>query len=178
LVKYREYSSKLVKESEKKMQEINKNPNCNNCVYAQKDIEKGLVCSMNIDIENSDDNCSYFTIESKHEGLLIVKKPEKSMFKNIFSFDGRTRRKEYFLSRLIFNVLLFFIIYIDSYYNGYTRAFELLYFPLILFRVTSEIKRMHDRNSSWFFLFVPFYSLILFFGDSDQGTNKYGKSPK
>jgi uncharacterized membrane protein YhaH (DUF805 family) len=116
----------------------------------------------------------------------------KDLFiRNLFSFKGRASRKEYIV-KLITIVIIFFILklnleYIDendswvliilsciSVLLAYISIFQ--YFPL-------AIRRLHDLNSSgWFVLisFVPFGQLLilwLMFKKGTDGVNDYGEPP-
>jgi uncharacterized membrane protein YhaH (DUF805 family) len=116
----------------------------------------------------------------------------KDLFiRNLFSFKGRASRKEYIV-KLIIIVIIFFILqlnleYIDekdswvliilsciSVLLAYISIFQ--YFPL-------AIRRLHDLNSSgWFVLisFVPFGQLLilwLMFKKGTDGVNDYGEPP-
>jgi len=117
----------------------------------------------------------------------------KDLFiRNLFSFKGRASRKEYIV-KLITIVIIFFILqlnleYIDendswvliilsciSVLLAYISIFQ--YFPL-------AIRRLHDLNSSgWFVLisFVPFGQLLilwLMFKKGTDGVNDYGEPPE
>jgi len=110
----------------------------------------------------------------------------------LFSFKGRSNRKEY-ISRILLIIILIAIriYYIDrnrdqevtpffAILNLSTALFLLIYilqyFPL-------SVRRLHDLNESgWYVLltFVPFcqfFILWLMFRKGTQGTNKYGEPP-
>ena len=98
----------------------------------------------------------------------------KGMFKNVFSYHGRIRRKEYGISFIIF-YFLFIIV------SGITVTYEilgLLYIPLIYFITVQSIKRCHDRGNPGWWILIPYYQLWLLFADSEKGTNEYGENPK
>lgn len=98
----------------------------------------------------------------------------KGMFKNVFSYHGRIRRKEYGISMIIF-YFLFIIV------AGLTVSYEilgLLYIPLIYFITVQSIKRCHDRGNPGWWILIPYYQLWLLFADSEKGSNEYGENPK
>lgn len=114
------------------------------------------------------------------------------LFGNLFAFKGRASRKEYIYK------ILFFIFFLSlnteiSRYNPrptppYLAILSLLlsllliiytlqYFPL-------AVRRLHDLNSSgWFVLisFAPFGQLLilwLMFKKGTEGVNDYGEPPE
>lgn len=114
------------------------------------------------------------------------------LFKNLFSFKGRSSREEYTCRMFLMATLMIVWSYtIDIYGNtdsissflyvlilggsGILMFFQ--YFPL-------AIRRLHDLNASgWYVLltFVPFGQFLilwLMFKEGTQGSNKYGEEPK
>lgn len=74
------------------------------------------------------------------------------------------------------------IIYDDTFkvsFN-YFEQFYLFILPMILliFLVIQGIKRIHDTNKTGWFLFIPFYNLMLLFSKGSVGSNEYGIDPK
>lgn len=120
------------------------------------------------------------------------------MFKAPFSFDGRIRRIEYFLSGII-GVIVGGIAYSlgvatlflgaaagsagGSFFGiliGIAAAIASLWFSL-----AQGVKRLHDLNKSgWLILllFVPIvgwvFALYMLFADGTVGPNQYGEDPK
>jgi uncharacterized membrane protein YhaH (DUF805 family) len=114
----------------------------------------------------------------------------------LFSFDGRIRRLHYWLAAIgagvaygvvagialmLANVLgrtglgviglaLYFVVLIAAIWTG----------------VALQIKRWHDRDKSWVWIFISFIPLVgaiwvlveCGFLDGTPGPNKYGPSPK
>ena len=112
-------------------------------------------------------------------------------FKNFFKFKGRSSRKEY-VARLLLTVFIMFVgaytidlcinanLFTVMYVVGLCFLIDVLifqYFPL-------SVRRLHDLNTSgWyvFLTFVPFcqfFILWLMFKKGTQGPNKYGEEPK
>ncbi len=102
------------------------------------------------------------------------------MFKNAFSFDGRIRRSEYFITRLIFIFILIIVISISSLISEIFPAILIfiLVIPSIWFLIALGTKRCHDRGNSGWFQLIPFYGLVMVFGDSEIVDNEYGPNPK
>lgn len=52
------------------------------------------------------------------------------------------------------------------------------FIPMVWFSLAQNAKRCHDRGNSGWYQLIPFYFLVLLFGGSDKGSNKYGDNPK
>ncbi|WP_406823441.1 DUF805 domain-containing protein [Pedobacter sp. KACC 23697] len=97
------------------------------------------------------------------------------MFKSVFSFEGRIRRTEYALSRII---CLIFVGIIAAAAEGESEAFGILMLIPLYILIAQSAKRCHDRGNSGWWMLIPFYGFILFFGPGDYGPNEYGDNPK
>lgn len=108
------------------------------------------------------------------------------MFQNPFEFTGRINKIEYLLSMLIY--IGFYVGFITGfrYVSENTEditevylilVFILLWIPFTWFLLAQATKRCHDRGNSGWFQFIPFYLLVMLFGDGDYGINKYGMNP-
>ncbi len=105
-------------------------------------------------------------------------------------FNGRARRKEYWMFCL-FNVIIGFTLgFIDGIIGAATESrlgvLGILYGLAVLIpSIAVTIRRLHDTNrSGWWFCisFIPIVGgvvLIIFLAlDSQPGENKYGQNPK
>jgi uncharacterized membrane protein YhaH (DUF805 family)/Tfp pilus assembly protein PilF len=112
------------------------------------------------------------------------------LIRNLFSFKGRTSRKEY-IARFVTVVIILFILKLNLEYENPDNNWFLIiilglsailtwisifqYFPL-------AVRRLHDLNASgWYVLisFIPFGQLLipwLMFKKGTDGPNKYGTS--
>lgn len=106
------------------------------------------------------------------------------MFENTLSHKGRIRRREYWLTIIIYNVATYLLGYIVGYLGlsdgatyglGWIAAITI---PFLYWYIVQSIKRAHDRGASGWWILVPFYALWLLFGDSVPGMNQYGPNPK
>jgi uncharacterized membrane protein YhaH (DUF805 family) len=120
------------------------------------------------------------------------------MFKAPFSFDGRIRRIEYFLSGLVCGVVVWIamLLGVGTFLLGAGSgsaagsAFGLLIgvvaiIAAIWFSLAQGIKRLHDLDKSgWLILicYIPFigwiFALYMLFADGTVGPNQYGPDPK
>jgi uncharacterized membrane protein YhaH (DUF805 family) len=103
----------------------------------------------------------------------------KVVKENYANFDGRARRKEYWMF-VLFNVIISTIL------SMIEPTVYLIYVLAILVpSIAVGARRLHDvGKSGWFMLiaFVPIiggiWLLILTCTDGDSGDNEYGSNPK
>ena len=114
---------------------------------------------------------------------------------NYANFNGRARRKEYWMFAL-FNIIFLIIaavadnilglaFTVGGVSMGYGWIYSLLTTALIIPSIAVMARRMHDIDKSgWMclILFIPMvgaiWFLVLLCKDSNPGDNKYGPSPK
>jgi uncharacterized membrane protein YhaH (DUF805 family) len=101
------------------------------------------------------------------------------MFQKPFSFTGRIRRLEYGLSQVIVFVLFIFIV---LPFGGLFITNPILFFLFGAvanwFLIMQGVKRCHDLGNSGWYMFIPFYGLMMLFSDGELGSNRYGPNPK
>lgn len=99
------------------------------------------------------------------------------VLKKYADFNGRARRKEYWMFFLI-NMIVSFII-------GFVGG--LIEFPLLgtiysvvvlLPSIAVAIRRMHDVGKSGWYCLIPIYNLVLACTNGEEGENEYGADPK
>jgi uncharacterized membrane protein YhaH (DUF805 family) len=119
------------------------------------------------------------------------------MMQLLFSFDGRIRRTNYWLgalgSGLVYGVIAGICVTIGvmlSHGEGIGIIGMVLYLLVLFFAIWTslalQIKRWHDRDKSWVWIFISFIPLVgaiwtlieVGFLDGTPGPNKYGPSPK
>lgn len=106
-------------------------------------------------------------------------------FKNYATFQGRARRKEYWMFFLI-NFIITILLEILAAASGVFLVLFVLYaIAIILPSLAVGARRLHDTGrSGWWQLLslIPFVGgivLIIFFClNSKEGNNKYGSNPK
>lgn len=110
---------------------------------------------------------------------------------NYANFEGRARRKEYWMFAL-FNILIIIPLYIFSMYlvaehNSFTGLIIYFIYSLAVFipSLAVLVRRLHDSDKSgWMILisFIPFiggiWLLILLVTEGTSGSNQYGPDPK
>ena len=100
-------------------------------------------------------------------------------------FDGRARRKEYWMF-LLFNLIITFVLYfIERLASGPGVLGGLYDLAVLLPTIAVGVRRLHDTNrNGWWLLIglIPVIGtivLIVFMvQDSQPGENQYGTNPK
>ncbi|MDV7140457.1 DUF805 domain-containing protein [Maribacter sp. TH_r10] len=106
-------------------------------------------------------------------------------------FNGRARRKEYWMF-VLFNVLFAFIAMIldnvlgIAFENiGYGPIYGLYGLAVFIPGLAVGVRRLHDTGKSGWMLLVglipiigAIWLLVLMATDGDSGDNKYGQNPK
>ena len=100
-------------------------------------------------------------------------------------FDGRARRKEYWMF-FLFNVIIALVLGFIEGLAGGPGIFGSLYSLAVLIPgIAVAVRRLHDTNrSGWWLLItlVPLVGtiigLVFMAQDSQQGDNQYGSNPK
>ena len=107
------------------------------------------------------------------------------VLKNYIGFQGRARRKEYWMF-FLFNFLITVLLSIIEVMLGLGGILSGIYGLFVLLpSIAVNVRRLHDigRTGWWMLLsFIPVVGLIvlLIFAalDSQPGENKYGPNPK
>ncbi|WP_066070632.1 DUF805 domain-containing protein [Neobacillus soli] len=107
------------------------------------------------------------------------------VFKNYAVFEGRARRKEYWMFYL-FNAIAPIILLLLATASDSLAILLIIYLlGTLIPSLAVLVRRMHDiGKSGWWILinFVPFVGgiilLIITCTDSQEGANQYGPNPK
>lgn len=94
--------------------------------------------------------------------------------KNPFSFNGRVRRRTYWLTYFICNLLSYPIL--ES--SGISTLMVICYIPIAWVYLAVSAKRCHDLGHNGWWQLIPFFSLWLAFQNGQSGDNEYGSNPK
>jgi uncharacterized membrane protein YhaH (DUF805 family) len=114
------------------------------------------------------------------------------MFKKVFSFKGRIRRKEYGITLILFPVLYFGVIFLFKDIPSdflpeslsFLLPFILLLLPFLCFvsliwmLLAQGAKRCHDIGYNGWWQLIPLFGLVMLFQDGVVASNKYGHNPK
>ncbi len=107
-----------------------------------------------------------------------------SVLKKYSVFNGRARRKEYWMFVLISGLISIFLQFIDR--NVGTQYLALIYGLAVLVpSIAVSVRRLHDIDKTGWWLLVGFIPIVgclvliyFFIIDGKQGTNRFGESPK
>lgn len=114
------------------------------------------------------------------------------VLKEYTNFEGRARRKEYWMF-ILFNSIFFITAIIIDNILGITYSRDIFYGPFYTLYVLAvfipglavSVRRLHDvGKSGWYYLIIliplagPIWFLILVATDSNPGENEYGINPK
>ncbi|GIP57570.1 DUF805 domain-containing protein [Paenibacillus sp. FSL W8-0186] len=107
------------------------------------------------------------------------------VLKNYVGFEGRARRKEYWMF-ILFNMIVSLVLGFIGRLIGLDTILSYIYsLAVLLPSLAVAMRRLHDTGrSGWMILlsFIPLVGaivLIVFMcQDSEPGDNKYGSNPK
>ena len=93
----------------------------------------------------------------------------------LFSFEGRRRRRDYWL--IGFAVTLGSII-VETISYDYPFISLITYILIFWVAFANGAQRCHDLGHSGWWQLIPFYNLWMAFQNSEPGDNEYGPNPK
>ncbi|WP_461205046.1 DUF805 domain-containing protein [Clostridium sp. DL1XJH146] len=108
------------------------------------------------------------------------------VLKKYVQFDGRARRKEYWMFILFNAIFMVLASIIDGIIGSDMKIISSLYsLAVLLPSIAVSIRRMHDIDKSgWFMLVVliplagPIWYLVLVCTEGTRGENSFGQDPK
>jgi uncharacterized membrane protein YhaH (DUF805 family) len=111
-------------------------------------------------------------------------------WKNYVNFQGRARRKAYWMF-VLFNLIALVILSLIegalglSGQNGYGILTGLYSLAIILPLIALAVRRLHDTGRSGWWILIglvpligPIVLIVFYVTDSQPGTNEYGPNPK
>ena len=99
-------------------------------------------------------------------------------------FNGRSRRKEYWMFVLFVNLIFLSLLTVSSSSPVIRTLLDIYLLAMIVPGIAVSIRRLHDtdRSGLWIFInLVPLGTLIFLYFmvvDSQPGDNEYGPNPK
>jgi uncharacterized membrane protein YhaH (DUF805 family) len=113
------------------------------------------------------------------------------VLKQYADFNGRARRKEYWMFVLFNMIFAIVAMILDNVLGiamegiGYGPLYGLYVLAIIIPSIAVGVRRLHDiGKSGWMYLITfipligPFWLLLLMTTDSNPGENQYGENPK
>lgn len=99
------------------------------------------------------------------------------VLKKYADFNGRARRKEYWMFVLFNMIFTYTLLFIDIYLQ--IGVLNVIYsLALLIPSIAVAVRRMHDVGKSGWYILIPIYNLILAVTDGEKGPNEYGEDPK
>jgi len=98
-------------------------------------------------------------------------------------FEGRARRKEYWMF-LLFNFLVAFALGVFEGMRGNSPAaggsmlVPIYQLAILIPAIAVGVRRMHDTDHSGWWILFPFVNLVLAVREGQQGDNRFGSDPK
>lgn len=93
----------------------------------------------------------------------------------LFSFEGRIRRRDYWIISFGVGLALGLAAAIAE---SAPFLYLLIWIPLCWIELAAGAKRCHDLGHNGWWQLIPFYTVWMAFQDGDSGDNKYGPNPK
>lgn len=109
---------------------------------------------------------------------------KKVVLQNYANFNGRARRREYWMFTLLSTIISIVIGIVDrttglTFGAAQTGILGAIYSLAILIpSFAVAIRRMHDIDKSGWFILIPIYNIVLLATEGDKGPNQYGADPK
>lgn len=114
-----------------------------------------------------------------------------TVLRNYADFNGRARRKEYWMFILYNMIFAIIAIILDNILGikmdgiGYGPIYLLYLIAIIIPSLSVLVRRLHDVGKSGWMFFITLipiigtiWLLVLMMSDSNPGQNQYGPNPK
>jgi uncharacterized membrane protein YhaH (DUF805 family) len=92
-------------------------------------------------------------------------------------FDGRARRKEYWMF-VLFNLIVSIIVGIIGGLIKAPIIGSIYSLAVLLPSIAVGVRRMHDTDHSGWWLLLPIVNLVFACTDGTPGPNRFGENPK
>jgi len=99
------------------------------------------------------------------------------VLQNYANFNGRARRKEYWMF-FLFNILISIILNLIDANAGNEVLGTVYSLAMLVPGIAVAVRRMHDVGKSGWYVLIPIYNLILACTEGTAGENEYGSDPK
>ena len=104
---------------------------------------------------------------------------------NYANFNGRARRKEFWMFVLFYAIFAIITSILDGIIGTYGIISIILSLALLLPSLAVTVRRLHDIGKSGWWIFIdfvpligPIWLLILLIQEGQHGPNEYGPDPK
>lgn len=103
---------------------------------------------------------------------------------NYANFNGRARRKEYWMFALFNIIFSYGLGILSGILVGVTEIVAFAFLStiytlgILIPSLAVGVRRMHDVGKSGWYILIPIYNFILSLTDGENGANQYGPDPK
>ena len=98
--------------------------------------------------------------------------------RNYANFQGRARRKEYWMFFLFNLIFTYGMLFLGTFLLHNLVLYVIYVLAMLIPSIAVAVRRMHDVNKSGWFCLIPIYNLILCCTPGTEGENSYGYDPK
>lgn len=106
------------------------------------------------------------------------------VLKKYVVFEGRARRKEYWMF-ILFNLIVGGVVSILDYILGTAILGYLYSLAVLLPSLAVQVRRLHDINKPWYWIFITLiplvgaiWMIVLMATEGTRGDNDFGPDPK
>ena len=102
------------------------------------------------------------------------------VLKKSFVYNGRARRKEFWMFILFNSLISFAIIFIEEIITKSSNRiiFAIYTLAICVPTIAVGVRRMHDSNHNGWWLLFPIMNYVLLFTEGTKGKNRFGANPK
>ena len=100
-------------------------------------------------------------------------------FKKYADFNGRARRREYWMFVLFHMIIVYGLMFLGMALGPALIFIVPVYMLATLIPTLAlTVRRMHDTGNPGVYMLIPIYSFILAVTEGEKGPNQYGPDPK
>ncbi|MDO3693743.1 DUF805 domain-containing protein [Wenyingzhuangia sp. chi5] len=99
------------------------------------------------------------------------------VLKQYADFNGRARRKEYWMF-ILFNAIASYTLMFIGLQINFIFLSSIYSLAVMVPSIAVGVRRMHDVGKSGWYILIPIYNLILLCTNGEEGPNEYGSDPK
>jgi len=93
-------------------------------------------------------------------------------------FNGRARRKEYWLFFILNLMIVYSLGFIESLASGPGIIDKIYTLAVLIPGIAVGVRRMHDTGRSGWWLVLPVVNIVCLLLDSQPEDNRFGSNPK
>lgn len=99
------------------------------------------------------------------------------VLKKYAKFNGRARRREFWMF-FLWNLIIHFFIGIIEFLLKTSLLGNIYTLAILTPYLAVAVRRMHDTGRSGWWVICPIVNIVFLFFEGEHGDNKYGGDPK